>query len=52
MRGDGRGGPRSRREAGDQPLYSIGAAAKIIDVPATTLRAWEERYGVVRPIRS
>jgi DNA-binding transcriptional MerR regulator len=37
---------------GDLPLYSIGAAAKIIDVPAATLRAWEDRYGVVRPIRS
>ncbi len=37
---------------GDQPLYSIGAAAKIIDVPAATLRAWEDRYGVVKPIRS
>jgi DNA-binding transcriptional MerR regulator len=37
---------------GDQPLYSIGATAKIIDVPAATLRAWEERYGVIKPIRS
>lgn len=37
---------------GDQPLYSIGAAAKIIDVPAATLRAWEERYAVIKPIRS
>lgn len=51
MRGEGRG-PRRRRETGDQPLYSIGAAARIVDVPTTTLRAWEERYGVVRPIRS
>ena len=41
-----------RSAPGDQPVYSIGAAAKIIDVPAATLRAWEERYGVVRPIRS
>jgi DNA-binding transcriptional MerR regulator len=40
------------RAGADQPLYSIGAAAKIIDVPAATLRAWEERYGIVRPIRS
>lgn len=51
MRGE-RSGGRGRRQGGDQPLYSIGAAAKIIDVPAATLRAWEERYGVVRPIRS
>lgn len=36
----------------DQPLYSIGAAARMLDVPASTLRAWEERYGVVRPTRS
>jgi len=51
MRGAGRG-PRAQRGTGDQPLYSIGAAAKIVNVAATTLRAWEERYGVVRPIRS
>lgn len=36
----------------DQPVYSIGAAAKIIDVPAATLRAWEERYAVIKPTRS
>jgi DNA-binding transcriptional MerR regulator len=38
--------------ADDKPVYSIGAAAKMIDVPAATLRAWEERYGVITPIRS
>ncbi len=37
---------------GDDPVYSIGAAAKIVDVPVATIRAWEERYGVVRPARS
>jgi DNA-binding transcriptional MerR regulator len=36
----------------DHPVYSIGAAAKIVDVPAATLRAWEERYGVIKPKRS
>src|SRR5579872_7068040 len=36
----------------DEPVYSIGAAAKIVDVPTATLRAWEERYGVVKPKRS
>jgi DNA-binding transcriptional MerR regulator len=36
----------------DEPVYSIGAAARIIDVPAATLRAWEERYGVITPTRS
>jgi DNA-binding transcriptional MerR regulator len=35
-----------------QAVYSIGAAARMLDVPASTLRAWEERYGVVTPDRS
>lgn len=33
-------------------LYSIGAAARMLDVPTSTLRAWEERYGVITPERS
>jgi DNA-binding transcriptional MerR regulator len=37
---------------GEQPVYSIGAVAQMLDVPASTLRAWEERYGVVVPTRS
>jgi DNA-binding transcriptional MerR regulator len=36
----------------NHPVYSIGAAAKIVDVPTATLRAWEERYGVIKPSRS
>ena len=35
-----------------QPVYSIGAVASMLEVPASTLRAWEERYGVVVPARS
>ncbi len=35
-----------------QGVYSIGAVARMLDVPAATLRAWEERYGVVTPARS
>ena len=35
-----------------EALYSIGAVARMIDVPTTTIRAWEERYGVVTPERS
>lgn len=35
-----------------QPIYSIGAVAHILGIPTATLRAWEERYGVVRPTRS
>ena len=39
-------------EGGDRPVYSIGAVARMLDVPASTLRAWEERYGQVNPARS
>jgi DNA-binding transcriptional MerR regulator len=35
-----------------QPVYSIGAVARMIGVPAATLRTWQERYGVVVPTRS
>jgi DNA-binding transcriptional MerR regulator len=34
------------------PLYSIGAVARMLDVPAATLRTWEERYGLPLPERS
>ena len=37
--------------AGDQPIYSIGAVARMLDMPTSTLRAWEERYGLVLPAR-
>lgn len=36
----------------DRPIYSIGAVASMIHVPAATLRTWEERYAVVQPSRS
>jgi DNA-binding transcriptional MerR regulator len=36
----------------DQAVYSIGAVARMLDVPTSTLRAWEERYAVVNPARS
>jgi DNA-binding transcriptional MerR regulator len=32
-------------------IYSIGAVAHMLGVPTATLRAWEERYGVVVPER-
>jgi CheY-like chemotaxis protein len=35
-----------------EPIYSIGAVSRMIGVAATTLRAWEDRYGVVVPERS
>ncbi|HKW08039.1 MAG TPA: MerR family transcriptional regulator [Candidatus Dormibacteraeota bacterium] len=34
------------------PLYSIGAVAKMLDIPAATLRAWEDRYSLINPTRS
>lgn len=36
----------------DEPVYSIGAVARMLAAPASTLRAWEERYGVITPRRS
>ena len=36
----------------ERAVYSIGAVARMLDVPTSTLRAWEERYGVVTPNRS
>src|SRR5262245_58359186 len=34
-----------------RPIYSIGAVARMLEMPPATLRAWEERYGVVVPER-
>lgn len=33
-------------------VYSIGAVARMVDVPAQTLRSWEERYSLIVPLRS
>jgi DNA-binding transcriptional MerR regulator len=35
-----------------EPVYSIGAVARMLRVTTAALRAWEERYGVVVPARS
>ena len=35
-----------------QAVYSIGAVARMLDIPTSTLRAWEDRYGTVTPERS
>jgi DNA-binding transcriptional MerR regulator len=35
-----------------RPIYTIGAVARMLDVPSSTLRSWEERYGVVTAQRS
>lgn len=42
----------SDRSSPDRPIYTIGAVARMLDVPASTLRSWEERYGVVIAQRS
>ena len=42
------GGPT----AGDRPVYSISAVARMLDVPVATLRTWEDRYGQVVPARN
>ena len=36
----------------DQALYSIGAVSRMLEIPTSTLRAWEERYGLIQPRRS
>ncbi len=36
----------------EQGIYSIGALARMLGISPTTLRSWEERYGVVVPERS
>lgn len=33
-------------------VYSIGAVAKMLDIPVQTLRSWEDRYKQVVPVRS
>jgi DNA-binding transcriptional MerR regulator len=38
--------------AEEQPIYSIGAVERMIGIPATTIRNWEERYGLITPERS
>jgi DNA-binding transcriptional MerR regulator len=36
----------------DLPVYSIGAVERMLGIPASTVRNWEERYGLVKPERS
>jgi DNA-binding transcriptional MerR regulator len=38
--------------AGDRPVYSISAVARMVDVPVATLRTWEDRYSEVVPARN
>ena len=36
----------------EQPIYSIGAVERMVDIPAATIRNWEQRYGLIAPERS
>ena len=36
---------------GERRLYPIGTVSNLTGVPAITLRAWERRYGLIRPLR-
>jgi DNA-binding transcriptional MerR regulator len=45
-------GEESDDAVGSRPVYSIGAVVKMLGVDASSLRAWEERYGLVVPGRS
>jgi len=38
--------------SGSESVYSIGAVARMLGLSTATLRAWEDRYGVVVPARS
>jgi DNA-binding transcriptional MerR regulator len=42
----------NRVRSSSRPVYSIGAVARMLGVETATLRAWEDRYGVVVPARS
>src|SRR5579862_924508 len=33
-------------------LYSIGAVSRMVGVPVSSLRTWEDRYGLVVAVRS
>lgn len=35
-----------------RPIFSIGAVARMLGLPAATIRTWEARYGLVVPQRS
>jgi DNA-binding transcriptional MerR regulator len=41
-----------RGSGGGAGVYSIGAVAKMVGIPAQTLRMWEERYSQIVPVRS
>jgi DNA-binding transcriptional MerR regulator len=44
--------PSDPVRSSSRPVYSIGAVARMLGVETATLRAWEDRYGVIVPARS
>ena len=42
----------SEQSGGGRAIYSIGAVARMLDLPTATIRNWEERYGAIVPERS
>jgi CheY-like chemotaxis protein len=42
----------TRATGGRRGIYSIGAVARMLEVPVATIRNWEERYATVVPERS
>jgi len=46
------GGYRRRVAERGRPLYSIGAVARMLELPPATIRTWEARYRLVVPERS
>ena len=42
----------SDEASADRGVYSIGAVARMLEIPAATIRNWEERYVTIVPERS
>ncbi len=42
----------SDEASGSRGVYSIGAVARMLEIPAATIRNWEERYATIVPERS
>jgi MerR family transcriptional regulator, light-induced transcriptional regulator len=42
----------SRSAAAEEPTYSLGAVARLTGLSPHVLRAWERRYGAVKPLRT
>jgi DNA-binding transcriptional MerR regulator len=44
--------PNASREGTREPTYSLGAVSRLTGLSEHVLRAWERRYGAVRPLRT